>query len=404
MKFALKFLLPVLILLAAALGAYGIFVSRPEPETRRPVVSPPLVRTVTVVREDVPLLVRSQGTVSPRVESQLVPEVAGRVLEVAGSFVPGGFFETGDVLVTIDPYDYRQAIVEARAMVAQAKLRLAREEAEAEVARREWRELGTEEEPTPLTLREPQVEDARAALAAAEAALERAERNLDRTRIRAPYAGRVRSKRVDVGQYVTPGVSVATVYSVDAAEVRLPLPDDELAYLDLPLDYRGGGTSGSNPKVLLRAEYGGRVHEWKGSIVRTEGEIDPKSRMVHVVASVPDPYREVPGRPPLAVGMFVQAEIRGRTARDVAVLPRAAMRSDGRVWVVDGEDRLRFRDVTVLRADREVVLIADGLQDGERVCLSPMEAATDGMQVRIGDRPAGPEIPAEPAGEAEGDA
>jgi RND family efflux transporter MFP subunit len=239
-------------------------------------------------------------------------------------------------------------------------------------------------------------------VAAAEAALERAERNLDRTRIRAPYAGRVRSKRVDMGQYVTPGVSVATVYAVDAAEVRLPLPDDELAYLDLPLDYRGGGTSGSNPGVVLRAEYGGRVHEWKGSIVRTEGEIDPKSRMVHVVASVPDPYREVPGRPPLAVGMFVQAEIRGRTARDVAVLPRAAMRSDGRVWVVDDEDRLRFRDVTVLRADREVVLIADGLRDGERVCLSPMEAATDGMQVRIGDRPTGPEIPAEPAPDAAG--
>ena len=395
MKGFIKYVLPFLVLGIAAIGAYGIFTSKPQPETRRPQVQFPLVRTVSVQREDLQLTVESQGTVGARTESQLVPEVPGRILEVAEFFVSGGFFQAGDVLVRIDPFDYRQAIVEARARVAQGQLRLAREKAEADVARREWEDLGDEEEPTALTLREPQIADARAALAAAEAGLERAERNLDRTEVRAPYDGRVRVKAVDVGHYVTPGAPMGTIYSVDFAEIRLPLPDAELAYLDLPLDYRGGARSGANPAVILRAEYGGRLHEWEGRIVRTEGEIDLRSRMVHVVASVPDPYRQVTGRPPLAVGMFVEAVIMGRVARDVAVLPRAALRTGGRVWVVDDEDRLWFRDVQVLRAEKDIVVVSDGLKNGDRVCLSPMEAVTDGMRVRTGDVPEGPEIPAE---------
>ena len=401
MKLLLKYVLPVIVLVAAGFGAYAIFLAKPEPETRRPVVAPPLVRVVSVVKEDVRLTVASQGTVSPRTETQLVPEVSGRVLELSNSFVGGGFFEQGDLLMVIDPYDYRHAVIEARARVAQARLRLAREQAEAEVARDEWKDLGDGDEATPLTLHEPQIEEARAALDAAKAARERAERDLERTQVRAPYDGRVRSKLVDVGQYVNRGTPLGTIYSVDAAEVRLPLPDAELAYLDLPLDYRGESQPRAGPEVVLQAEYAGRTHEWQGRIVRTEGEIDPRTRMVHVVVSVADPYGHGggTGRPPLAVGMFVEAEILGRTARDVVVLPRAALRRGERVWVVDAVDRLWFRDVDVLRAERDVILIAGGLEEGERVCLSPMETVTDGMLVRTGDIPEGPELGTGKAGD-----
>ena len=388
MRPAVRRLLPLLILLAAAAGAYLVFMSRPEPEIRRPEVVPPLVRVVPVIKQDVELSVASQGTVEPRVESELVPEVSGRVLRVSPALVGGGFFAEGEVLLEVDPFDYRQAVVEERARVAQERLRLAREEAEAEVARREWVDLGGGDEANPLTMREPQLADARAAVEAAEAMLQRAERDLERTTIRAPFDGRVRRKQVDVGQYITRGAPVATIYSVDAAEVRLPLPDREIAYLDLRLDARDQATAGGEPVVTLRAQFAGRLHEWRGRIVRTEGEIDPRTRMVHVVARVDDPYgRKRSHRSmPLAVGMFVHAEIAGRTARNVALLPRAALRAGDRVWVVNDE-RIHFRPVEVLRAERDVVLIAGGLENGELVCISPMEAVTDGMRVRVGEVP-----------------
>ena len=379
----LQIVLPVVVLAAAGLGAYTLIQNRPEVQVQVPVFEPPGVRVQRVVFQDVKLTVKSQGTVGPRTESQLAPEISGRVIRVAPSFASGGFFEAGDVLLEIDPYDYQQAVISARGQLAQARLRLAQEEAEADVARREWAALGRGD-PRALTLREPQLEDARAALAAAEASLDRATRDLDRAEVRAPYAGRVRRKSVDIGQFVTVGSPVATIYAVDYAEIRLPLPDADLAYLELPLSFRGTENR-VGPRVTLRSNFAGQTHEWQGRIVRTESEIDPVSRMVHLVAQVKDPYAPGtdPTRPPLAVGMYVEAEIEGNVVTGVVVLPRAALRGSSQVFVVDGESRLRFRDVDLLRATTEAVLVRAGLEAGEAVSLSPLEAVTDGMQVQI---------------------
>jgi RND family efflux transporter MFP subunit len=385
----LKILLPIVVLAVAGLAAWAMIASRPEPEVRAPEVPVPLVRAVEVELSDRVLTVESQGTVSPRTESVLVPEVAGRVIEVSPSFVSGGFFEAGEVLLRIDPHDYREALVQARAAVAQAELRVAMEQAEADVARREWEDLGEQGEAPPLTARVPQLAEAEAALAAARSAVSSAERNLDRTEIRAPFDGRVRQKQVDVGQYVAPGTPIGTVYAVDYAEIRLPLPNADLAFVDLPLVFRGDAADARGPEVVLRADFAGRTHEWRGRIVRTEGEIDPRTRMVHAVARVKDPYGhgDDPGRPPLAVGLFVQAEITGQTAKDVAILPRSALRDDGTVLVVDEEDRLRIRPVEVLRAARGEVVISSGLANGERVCLTSLAAVSDGMRVRVAEEP-----------------
>jgi RND family efflux transporter MFP subunit len=221
-------------------------------------------------------------------------------------------------------------------------------------------------------------------VASAEANVITAERNLERTRIRAPYAGRLRRKNVDVGQFVAMGSPVATIYAVDFAEVRLPLPDDELAYVELPLHYRGERKRQKGPQVTLKADFAGETFQWTGTIVRTEGEIDPGSRMVHAVAQVKNPYGrgEDPDRPPLAVGLYVEAEIEGTTAEGVAVLPRSALRGRSQVLVVTPEDRLEFRDVDLLRTTRDEIYVQGGLKAGERVCLSPLEAVTDGMRVR----------------------
>ena len=381
----LKALLPLIIVTAAGFAALTMIMNRPPVETLTPVIEPPGVRVHEVTLQDAALAVTSQGTVQPRTESQLVPEIAGRVTWVAPSFAEGGFFEAGDVLVKIDPFDYEQALVSARSQLAQARLRLAEEEAEAEVAQREWETLGRGN-PRELALRKPQLEDARASVAAAEASVERATRDLQRADILAPYAGRVRTKNVDIGQYVRVGDNLATVYAVDIAEIRLPLPDDELAYLDLPLSYRGVQQQ-ARPDVTLRATFAGETHAWNGRIVRTESEIDSVSRMVHAIAEVEDPYAPGPNpnRPPLAVGMYVEAEIGGRTARDVAVLPRQALRGRDQMLMVTPDDRLAFRTIDVLRTSTESVIVRSGLRAGELVVISPLDTPTDGMRVQLAD-------------------
>ena len=381
----LQIVAPLAVIGAAGLAAFTMIRNRPPVEVQAPVFTPPGVRVEEVTLRDVPLSVTSQGTVRPRTESQLVSEIAGRVTAVAATFAEGGFFELGDVLVTIDPFDYQQAVVSARSQLAQARLRLAQEEAEAEVAVREWEALGRGD-PRALTLREPQLEEARASVAGAEAGVERAQRDLERAEIVAPYAGRIRQKDVDIGQFVRVGDVVATIYAVDVAEVRLPLPDEQLAYLDLPLSYRGGSDQ-PQPRVTLRATFAGEAHEWQGRIVRTEGEIDPVSRMVHAVAEILDPYAPGPNRrrPPLAVGMYVEAEIAGRMARDVAVVPRAALRGTDRVLVVDAEDRLSFREIDILRATTDAIYVQRGLAEGELVVVSPLDAPTEGMRVQLAD-------------------
>ena len=378
----LRIALPPAVIGVAVLVAYTWYSNRAPAPFQPPVFTPPGVRVTEIALRDVPLSVTSQGTVRPRTESQLVSEIAGRVTGVAPSFAEGGFFEMGDVLVTIDPFDYQQAVVSARSQLAQARLRLAQEEAEADVAVREWDALGRGD-PRALTLRKPQLEDARSSVAGAEAGLERAQRDLERAEIVAPYPGRVRQKSVDIGQFIRVGDAVATIYAVDVAEVRLPLPDEQLAYLDLPLSYRGGADQPA-PRVTLRATFAGGTHEWQGRIVRTEGEIDPVSRMVHAVAEVLDPY--APGsRPPLSVGMYVEAEIAGRTARNVAVVPRAALRGSDRVLVVDADDRLSFREIDILRATTDAIYVRGGLADGDLVVVSPLDSPTEGMRVQLAD-------------------
>ena len=382
-KRTFQILLPVAIIVAAALGARTMVNLRPDAPTRPPMVIIPQVRVVEVELTEVTLTVKSQGTVEPRTQSQLVPEVSGRIIEVSPSFVAGGFFEAGDVLFKTDPHDYEQALVQRNAEVESARLHIAQEEAEAEVAQWGWDRGGTGQARS-LTLREPQIASAKAELAAAKANLETAQRNLERTEVRAPFSGRVRQKNVDVGQFVTVGAPVARIYAVDAAEVRLPLPNEDLAYLDLPLNYRGESGRIRGPAVTLRAEFAGRIHEWQGRIVRTEGEIDPQTRMVHVVAEVQNPYGRGPDptRPPLAAGMFVEAEIVGRTVEHVAIVPRAALRGPSQVLVVDVNRRLRFRDVEVLRATTNELFILGGLETGDRVNVSPVEAVSEGMEVR----------------------
>ncbi len=376
----LKLLLPIAIVITGVLGAVALVVTRPDVETNAPEAMARLVRVVDVTPETVQLRVTTHGAVAPRTESDLVPEVSGPIVWVSPSFTSGGFFEAEDPLVRIDPLDYRVALELARANLARAESELERETKELE----RQQNLADKQiaSPAKLDMAVTAERVARAATRQARANLERAERDLERTEILAPFTGRVRERTADVGEFVNRGAPMARLYATDFAEIRLPISDDELAFLDLPLWYRDDAGDAEGAVVELRADFAGAEHAWEGRVVRTEGEIDPKTRMVHVIARVEDPYRRSGDRPPLAVGLFVEAQILGRETEGVVTVPRAAMRGTDQLLVADTDDRLRFRHVQVIRARRDEVVIRSGLEPGDRVIVSSVEAAVDGMEVR----------------------
>lgn len=378
-----KVVMPIVIVAAGFVGAVVLVAARAKVETKPPELAAPLVRVRTVAAEDVRLDVFGQGTVQPRTESSLVAEVDGRVLWVAPSLVSGGFFKKGDPLVRLDATDYELAVARTAATVESSASRrgLAKKTLERNQALAKNGAISSLE----LDDAENNARVAEAVHREAEAAFQQARRNLDRTEIRAPFDGRVRTENVDVGQFLPKGGSLAKVYAVDFAEVRLPLADADLAYLDLDLADHSREAAGEGPEVDLSADFAGRKRHWKGRITRTEGEIDARSRMVHVIVRVEDPYGSAAeaGGAPLAVGLFVDAAIAGRPLDDAIVLPREILRGGNRVFVVDKDDRLAEREVKIARKMMDEIILEGGLQPGDRVLLSTVEGAMAGMKVRV---------------------
>jgi len=376
-----RWFLPAAFLILGGVGAWGLIVTGPRVDPVTPDRIAPLVLVTEVAPQDLRLRVVTHGTVTPRTESQLVPEVSGPIVWTAPEFVTGGFFEAGEALVRIDPADSKVALEQARADLARASGEFERDTNELE-RRNRLAEQGVAS-PSQLDAAVAAERVARAVRRQARAALSRAELDLARTELRAPFRGRVRERSADVGQFINRGTPIATIYAIDYAEIRLPVSDSELGFLDLPLRYREG--DGAGAPIEVRARFAGAEHRWQGRVVRTEGEIDAKSRMVNVVARVDDPYGiggEAGERPPLAVGLFVEAEIVGRPVEGVLVVPRASLRDDGRLQVVDAEDRLQMRSVELVRAERERAVVRGYLESGDRVVLSPPAASVEGMVVR----------------------
>lgn len=384
LRLILQFLLPIALLSGGAAVAYLIASNKKQPLVEAQPNQGPLVRVLTLQPADVQLDVRARGSVEPLRTVELAAEVSGRIVATHASLRSGGAFSTDDVLVTIDPTDFRLAISQQQATVARAELRLMQEEAEAEAALRAWQKLEGDRPADPLVRREPQIKDARAALRAAEAMLERARMDLARCEVRLPFAGRVRSVHADLGQTVQRGQRLAVVLDTRELEVRLPVTLDEAGFAALPL----GESDVDGPEVQLTADFAGEARAWRGRIVRVEGELDRRTRQLTAVARV----REF-GETPLLVGMFVEAVIHGRRAEGVFSVPRAALDGDDALWLVvaradqDGvtRERLMRRAVDVLRTERDRALVRGGVAQGERVCLSTLQAPVDGMLVRTAD-------------------
>lgn len=374
---------PLAVLATSFVAAAGLVVARPGVEAVPPAVVHPTVRVAPAEAESVRLSIFTQGTVVPRTETDLVAEVAGRILWVSPSLAAGGFVEPDEVLLRIEATDYEIGLARAQANLRRAKSERALAKASLERHRR-LADRGVNSA-SALETAANSMEVSEAIVMEADAAMRQAQRDLERTEVRAPYLGRVREKRVDVGQFVGRGAPIARLYAVDYAEVRLPIADAEAAFVDLPIAYRDSNSAAPAlaPEVILHAEFAGREHTWRGHIVRTEGELDPRTRMIHAVARVEDPYGrgDSPDRPPLSVGLFVEAEILGRQIESVWRVPRSSLRGASTAIVVDAEGRLRLRDVDVLKRNRDEVLVTAGLEVGDQLCTTPLSISVDGMQV-----------------------
>ena len=373
-----RYLMPIFVMLAGVGIAAAIIATGPKIEPQPPAPDAPMVKVASASFETIQLTTITHGTVLPRTESDLVPEVSGRVIGISSAMVSGGFFREGDILFEIEPLDYEVAVEQAIAALASARSELANasktHERQLDLAKRQSTSQSQKDDAL------NRLRFAQANLRETRARLSKANRDLLRTKITAPYDGRVRNEKVDIGQFVTRGVSVASLYATDIAEVRLPLHDEELAHLNIPL--AGTLIDPNQPKVILRAVFAGEQHTWKGRIVRTEGELDPQTRMINVVAQVASPYEQEGNKPPLAVGLFVEAEIIGRIVNGIIVLPRSAIQANSQVYVVGNDNRLQFRDVEILRTVGEEVYVSDGIQAGETLCLSKLNNAVRGMLIQ----------------------
>jgi len=381
-----QMLLAVGIIIVGVLIALVFIKLKKTPQRKEQEVLTPLVKVEHLERRDIQMVIRGYGTVSPRVQVEIVPQVSGKVVWVNSQFKAGGFIQSGGQILKIDPRDYELAVRQANAAVAEAQVKLDLEMAEAKVAREEWQQLHPGEEPaSPLVFREPQILQAQARLESANAGLATANLNLERTQISLPIDALVMSENVDLGQYVMIGQSVGVAYGIESMEIEVPLEDRDLAWFDIPdnaVSVNGTKGSAKGPIARVKAKFAGAEHIWRGRVVRTTGQVDRTSRLISVVVEVPEPFKLSDSRPPLLPGMFVEVLIEGNILKNAIAVPRDAMHNRNEVWVAE-DDQLYIQPLDIVRADGDFAYARLGLDDGDMIIISSLDTVVEGMKVRI---------------------
>jgi RND family efflux transporter MFP subunit len=380
-------IIAIALLLVAALITALLYSLRPDTDITEPIYAPVTVDVVVAEKETIRIPMQAQGTVSPLQQTTLLAEVQGRIVEVSPTFNVGGFLQKDEVLLRIDPRDYQARQARTEAAIRAAESELLQEQGRADVARREWEKLPAGSQRSPeardLYLRKPQLAQAEGQLLAARADLQTAQNDLDRTSVRAPYSALISAKHSELGQFVTPGAQLAEIFSVDIAEVRLPIPQTRLAYLDLP----GVRSDDAGAAIVLYTDVNGDVSHWPARLHRSEGVFDERSRSLFAVARIDDPYGlNQPERAALRVGTFVTANIEGRPMPGLVALPRYVMRAGDNVAVVDDNNLVRNRAVITLRTGGDFVYVSSGLEDGDEVILTTLDNALTGAEVSVVSR------------------
>jgi len=384
MNFKNKKLLPIAIFGGLVLIAVIIRMNPPAAPQRGAFTGPTMtVETSAVFASDYPIMLESYGTVQPRTRSMLVAQVGGQIVSVNENVRNGGFFEKGDVLADIDARDYEADVRIAEAVLFDARQGLAEAEARTNQAREDWDRLGNSGEPPDLVLRIPQLNAARARIISAEAALEKSNLDLERTHIVAPFAGRILRKLVDLGQVVSPNTQLAEIYATDVVEIRLPLRNRDLPFIDLPEAYRSGGVSRAvGSHVRIQSDLGGK-ESWDAVLVRTEGAIDEVARQLHVIAQIDDPFgHDNEEHTPLKIGQYVTARLQGKIIPGAVVIPNNTIYQGTYVYIVE-DDLLRRRNIEIAWQNDDEAIIGAGLVPGDILVTTALGQVTSGIRVTI---------------------
>ena len=378
-----RYMLPILVIVITVLIIRVITSTSPASEKRKQTTDNQLtVEVLAITQSDFPMTIKTNGIIQPRRQVSIASQVTGTITQVASTFISGGFFNAGDTLLSIDDRDYIIAVKIASAALIEAKLVLTEEQAKSKQAQRDWQRLGREGQPNELVLRKPQLASANASLASAQAQLEQARLNLQRTQILAPYAGRVLTKHVDIGQFVTVGTALADIYSTDQVEVRLPLNNQQQHYIHLPEQFKQHSNS-YYPPVNISAQFGNQRYNWSGKLTRTEGALDPKSRQLYTVATIENPYgRDNSNKPALKIGQFVSAEITGNVLNNIFILPTASVYEGDQV-IIFKDGLLKRKDINVIWRDSRNTIVDTGIHPKELLVTTPLSYVVSGSKAQL---------------------
>lgn len=378
-----KWLIPAGVFGGLLALAMLIYANPPASPQRRPATGPNLVvETMPVRLQSYTVELQSYGTVQPRTQTTLISQVRGQIVYVNPNVRDGGYFKKGEVLASIDARDYEADVRIAEAILMDSRQQLAEAEARTMQAREDWERLGNSDEVPGLVLRLPQLEAAKARVVSAESTLQKARLELERTDIVAPYAGRILRKQVDIGQVVNTNQALADIYATDYVEVRLPLRNSDLGYIELPESYVDDAAKGEVAQVRILSSLVGET-EWAAKLVRTEGAIDENARQLHVIAQVDDPFSQrSDNRSPLKIGEYVTAKLTGKTLSSVLVIPNNTIYQGSYVYVIEG-DVLQRRDIEIAWQNERDAIIEAGLADGESLVTTPLGQVTSGVRVRV---------------------
>lgn len=387
-RLALRVLLPLIVVAAGAAGAAALVATKPKPKRRKPPKAVTLVEVSRVTRGTERIAVRAMGTVTPAREITLQPQVAGRLISVSPSLMPGGRFQAGETVVQIERRDYDLAVAQRKADVARAEMNHRVELGRQEIAKREWalHQNGQKANALDLelALRKPHLLQAEAALAAAKAGLAQAELDLARTTVKAPFNAIVVRKQVDLGSEVTPQTQLATLAGTDEYWVRAAIPVDRLKWLTIPGQ---NGDQGSPARVRMATD--GESATREGHVARLLSDLETQGRMARVLVVVKDPLTLQTGshaRPPLLLGAYVHVAIEGREIGDVVAIPRIALRGKDGLWLMDDESKLALRQAEIAWRDQDRVFVRSGLSDGDRLVISDIATPVEGLEIRTAEQ------------------
>ena len=374
----IKKLKPLFILLGAFALSYLLWFLgqvQPDPVEELP---PPDVIIEILTPKDFQVQISSNGTTTPLTQTVLTAEVGGEVIYRSKKFAEGASVIEGEILAKIDDTDLQLQYKNALLQLANAEVQYSLQLAEAEVAKEAWDKIG-DGVASDLTLKKPQLKQAEALLEVAKAQVSSAAKKLNKTEIIAPYAGRIQNVNIDLGTTIIPGQPVGAMYTSSEIEITLAVKDNDLQFLSIPMDGRKLNPS-EQASVVIESFYKGKTQSWEGKLERVDGVIDPITRMINLIAVFKNDFIES-DKPNLPIGLFVEAKIDGITLKNIFEIPINSISKDNEVYIVDKDNQLELRKLTVLKKYSEFVIIKDGLRAGERIVTSKLSTASNGIKV-----------------------